>query len=192
MSPGRYYAAGGKPAISQLSVSCPRDPDRDACGRSARSRPDWRCLDGDRTGWWAGAVSIATYFGVSDLVIGLTVVAIGTSLPELATSALAALRGQRDIAVGNVVGSNIFNILVVLGLTASCRADGHPHTPAGFDGRSADHAGGLPGLPAHLPGRTPHLPAGKEGCFSATLSPISFSPFSIPCTIRKWDYLCKP
>ena len=66
-----------------------------------------------------GAVSIATYFGVSDLVIGLTVVAIGTSLPELATSALAAIRGQRDIAVGNVVGSNIFNILVVLGLTAS-------------------------------------------------------------------------
>lgn len=66
-----------------------------------------------------GAVSIATYFGVSDMVIGLTVVAIGTSLPELATSALAALRGQRDIAVGNVVGSNIFNILVVLGLTAS-------------------------------------------------------------------------
>lgn len=67
----------------------------------------------------SGAVSIATYFGVSDLVIGLTVVAIGTSLPELATSALAALRGQRDIAVGNVVGSNIFNILVVLGLTAT-------------------------------------------------------------------------
>jgi cation:H+ antiporter len=66
-----------------------------------------------------GAVSIATYFGVSDMVIGLTVVAIGTSLPELATSALAALRGQRDIAVGNVIGSNIFNILLVLGLTAS-------------------------------------------------------------------------
>ncbi|ABA88145.1 cation transporter, putative [Syntrophotalea carbinolica DSM 2380] len=66
-----------------------------------------------------GAVTIATCLGVSDLVIGLTVVAIGTSLPELATSALAALRGQRDIAVGNVVGSNIFNILVVMGLTAS-------------------------------------------------------------------------
>jgi cation:H+ antiporter len=65
-----------------------------------------------------GAVDIATWFGVSDMVIGLTVVAVGTSLPELATSALAALRGQRDIAVGNVVGSNIFNILVVLGLTS--------------------------------------------------------------------------
>lgn len=70
--------------------------------------------------WLVGsAVDIATWFGVSDLVIGLTVVAIGTSLPELATSALAAYRGQRDIAVGNVVGSNIFNILVVLGLTAA-------------------------------------------------------------------------
>jgi cation:H+ antiporter len=64
------------------------------------------------------AVDIARFFQVSDLIIGLTVVAIGTSLPELATSALAALRGQRDIAVGNVIGSNIFNILIVLGLTA--------------------------------------------------------------------------
>jgi cation:H+ antiporter len=57
--------------------------------------------------------------GVSDLVIGLTAVAIGTSLPELATSVLAAMRGQRDIAVGNVVGSNLFNLLGVLGCRAS-------------------------------------------------------------------------
>lgn len=64
-----------------------------------------------------GAVSIALTLGVSELVIGLTIVAIGTSLPELATSVVAALRGQRDIAVGNVVGSNIFNILSVLGFT---------------------------------------------------------------------------
>ena len=64
-----------------------------------------------------GAVNIATAFGVSELVIGLTVLAIGTSLPELATSVVAASRGQRDIAVGNVVGSNIFNLLSVLGLT---------------------------------------------------------------------------
>lgn len=63
------------------------------------------------------ATDIAEELGVSDLVIGLTVVAIGTSLPELATSLLAALRGQRDIAVGNVVGSNLFNLLSVLGLT---------------------------------------------------------------------------
>jgi cation:H+ antiporter len=72
------------------------------------------------------AVTIARHFQVSDLVIGLTVVAVGTSLPELATSALAALRGERDIAVGNVVGSNIFNILVVLGLTATATPGGLP------------------------------------------------------------------
>lgn len=64
-----------------------------------------------------GAVSIAQKLGVSDLVIGLTIVAAGTSLPELATSVVASIRGERDIAVGNVVGSNIFNILAVLGLT---------------------------------------------------------------------------
>jgi cation:H+ antiporter len=61
--------------------------------------------------------------GVSDLVIGLTVVAVGTSMPELATSLIAALRGQRDIAVGNVVGSNVFNLLAVLG-AAGCRLGG--------------------------------------------------------------------
>ncbi len=76
-----------------------------------------------------GAVSVATFFGVSDLVIGLTVVAVGTSLPELATSVLASLRGQRDIAVGNVVGSNIFNILSVLGLTAIFAPAGVPVPP---------------------------------------------------------------
>ncbi|MET2010491.1 calcium/sodium antiporter [Microbacterium chocolatum] len=65
-----------------------------------------------------GAVAIATGFGVSSLVIGLTVVAIGTSLPELATSIAAVRRGERDLAVGNIVGSNIFNIGVVLGLPA--------------------------------------------------------------------------
>jgi len=65
-----------------------------------------------------GAVGLARSLGVSDLLIGLTVVALGTSLPELTTSVVAALRGERDIAVGNVVGSNIFNILSVLGLTA--------------------------------------------------------------------------
>lgn len=64
------------------------------------------------------AIAIARAFGLSELIIGLTIVAAGTSLPELATSAIASLRGERDIAVGNVVGSNIFNILSVLGLTA--------------------------------------------------------------------------
>jgi len=76
-----------------------------------------------------GAVTIAHYLGVSDLVIGLTIIAVGTSLPELATSVLASWRGQRDIAVGNVVGSNIFNILSVLGLTALVAPAGLPVPP---------------------------------------------------------------
>jgi cation:H+ antiporter len=71
-----------------------------------------------------GAVSIARSLAVSELVIGLTLIAIGTSLPELATSVLASLRGQRDIAVGNAIGSNIFNILAVLGLTALVAPNG--------------------------------------------------------------------
>jgi len=71
-----------------------------------------------------GAVQTARALGVSELVIGLTVVAAGTSLPEAATSVLAAWRGERDIAVGNVVGSNIFNILGVLGISGLLASDG--------------------------------------------------------------------
>lgn len=66
-----------------------------------------------------GAVGIAQYYGVSDLVIGLTIVAIGTSLPELAASVAAARKNEHDIAVGNVVGSNLFNILAVLGIAGT-------------------------------------------------------------------------
>lgn len=66
-----------------------------------------------------GAVAFAEIFGLSQAVIGLTIVAIGTSLPELSTSIIAALRGQGDIAIGNIVGSNIFNILGILGITAA-------------------------------------------------------------------------
>lgn len=65
-----------------------------------------------------GATAIAAQFGVPDAVVGLTVVALGTSLPELATSAIAAWRGHSDVAVGNVVGSNMFNVLSILGITA--------------------------------------------------------------------------
>ncbi len=65
-----------------------------------------------------GAVSLAKALGLSELVIGLTVIAVGTSLPELATSMIAAFKGERDIAVGNVVGSNLFNLLCVLGLAS--------------------------------------------------------------------------
>ena len=57
-------------------------------------------------------------FGISEAMIGLSIVAIGTSLPELATTIVAVIRGQRDIAVGNVIGSNIFNVLGILGITA--------------------------------------------------------------------------
>jgi len=74
----------------------------------------------------SGAVNIATDLGVSSLVIGLTVVALGTSLPELATSIIALRRGERDMAVGNIVGSNLFNIGVVLGLPAIIFGQGIP------------------------------------------------------------------
>jgi cation:H+ antiporter len=65
-----------------------------------------------------GASGIAKYFGVSERIIGLTIVALGTSLPELVTSVTAAKRGKADIAIGNIVGSNIFNILFVIGTSA--------------------------------------------------------------------------
>jgi cation:H+ antiporter len=69
--------------------------------------------------WMVNSAStMAADLGASDLIIGLTIVAIGTSMPELATSVLAAIRGERDIAVGNAVGSNIFNLLAVLGVSA--------------------------------------------------------------------------
>ena len=66
-----------------------------------------------------GAVNIAGLFGVSDLVIGLTIVAIGTSLPELAATVAAARKGELDIAIGNVVGSNMFNLLAVFGIAGA-------------------------------------------------------------------------
>jgi cation:H+ antiporter len=71
-----------------------------------------------------GAVALATLLGVSEAIIGLTIIAAGTSLPELATSVIAGLRGERDIAVGNVIGSNIFNILAILGLCGLVGPDG--------------------------------------------------------------------
>lgn len=75
--------------------------------------------------WFIDAANvIALQLGVSELVIGLTIVAAGTSLPEAATSILAAIRGERDIAVGNVVGSNLFNLMGVLGMSSLLSADG--------------------------------------------------------------------
>jgi cation:H+ antiporter len=82
-----------------------------------------------------GAVAFAAYLGVSEQVIGLTIIAAGTSLPEVVTSIIAALRGERDIAVGNVVGSNVFNIMGVLGLAGVVAPSGITVSPAmlGFD-----------------------------------------------------------
>lgn len=77
-----------------------------------------------------GAIAIATNLGVPERVIGLTLVALGTSLPELASSMVAALRKETDIILGNIVGSNVFNLLAVLGATATAR-------PITFDGRAA-------------------------------------------------------
>ncbi|MFN1836035.1 calcium/sodium antiporter [Balneola sp. MJW-20] len=81
------------------------------------------------------AVEIALYLGMSELVIGLTIVSVGTSMPEVVTSVIAAFKGEREIAVGNVVGSNIFNLLSVLGITALISPSGIPVSEAviGFD-----------------------------------------------------------
>ncbi len=94
----------------------------------AKSRPLWQSLIWVGIGLAAlmlgarwlvdGAVSIARTHGLSEAFIGLTIVAVGTSLPELATSMMAALRRQSAIAIGNIVGSNIFNVLGILGVTA--------------------------------------------------------------------------
>ncbi len=112
----------------------------DEDGVDGRGQPWWRSALLVLTGlgllivgarWLVeAAVALAQALGLSELVIGLTIVAAGTSLPEVVTSIIAALRGQRDIAVGNVVGSNIFNILGVLGLAAIVSPDGVAVAPA--------------------------------------------------------------
>jgi len=79
------------------------------------------------------SILLARDFGVSETVIGLTVVAVGTSLPELAVSAIAAFRGQGSVAVGNIVGSNIYNLLFILGATALVHPIAVPREIAGFD-----------------------------------------------------------
>ncbi len=71
-----------------------------------------------------GAIMVAKYYGIGELVIGLTIVSIGTSLPEIATVIVASRRGQQEIVVGNVIGSNLFNILLVLGFTSLIAPNG--------------------------------------------------------------------
>jgi len=78
----------------------------------------------------SGAVAVAEALGVSKLVVALTIIAAGTSLPEVATSVVASIRGERDIAVGNVVGSCLFNVLAILGLSSVVAADGIRVAPA--------------------------------------------------------------
>lgn len=75
------------------------------------------CLVGGSNIFVEGATEVAAALGVSDAVIGLTVVAMGTSMPELATTVVSARKGNSGIAIGNVLGSNVFNILMVLGMT---------------------------------------------------------------------------
>ncbi len=80
-----------------------------------------------------GATDLARAFGVSETVIGLTVVAVGTSLPELVTSVVAALRRQADVAFGNIIGSNIYNVLGIGGVTGLVAPVAIPPEIASFD-----------------------------------------------------------
>lgn len=114
--------------FAQARTAAPGDPS-EAEGASKAAMPMWKAAvwvvgglaglvyGGDR--FVAGASGIAASLGMSDALIGLTIVAAGTSLPELATSVTAAVKGKPGIAVGNVIGSNIFNIFFVLGVTGS-------------------------------------------------------------------------
>ena len=82
-----------------------------------------------------GAAALASRFGVGDAVVGVSIVALGTSLPELATTLVAALHRHSDVALGNVLGSNLFNILAIMGVTAVVAPDPIPVPPSflGFD-----------------------------------------------------------
>jgi cation:H+ antiporter len=80
-----------------------------------------------------GAIGLAKGFGISDTIIGLTIVAVGTSMPELITSVMAAIRKQSDVAYGNIIGSNIYNVLFILGATSIIKPIAMPHQIARFD-----------------------------------------------------------
>lgn len=119
-----------------------QDEFRQEYGQAAR-KPSWRAVLGALLGLGllvggaqllvTGATSLARGFGVPELIIGLTLVAVGTSLPELATSIIAALKREPDIALGNIVGSNIFNILGILGITTLAQAIAVPYSTVAFD-----------------------------------------------------------
>jgi len=116
---GAAAFTGRHPTPADISAQPPPDRSRWAVARNLGLIVGGLLLLVAGAQWLVeGAVTFARALGVGELLIGLTVVAVGTSLPEIATSVLASLRGEREIAVGNVVGSNILNILGVLGLTA--------------------------------------------------------------------------
>ena len=112
-----------------------------------------------------GAGNLAAHYGISERVIGLTIVAIGTSLPEVATAVVAARRNQSDIAVGNIIGSNIFNVLAVVGVTAVVRPLEASHTMLLQDGTVMVLAALLM-LPIL---RTGQIVSRKEGCLLLAL-----------------------
>ena len=129
--------SGRRSAVVPASSPGTAPPTRDApAQRRSRLRDGAYVLVGIAalivgSGWLVdGAVAMARALGLSELVIGLTVVAAGTSLPEVATSVVAAIRGERDIAVGNVIGSCLFNLLAVLGGAAAIAPDGVAVSPA--------------------------------------------------------------
>jgi cation:H+ antiporter len=131
----------GKNQSNSVAPAAPESPARRAASRRRLVVPSLLVLIGlvllvVGTRWLVqGSVDLARAFGVSELLIGLTIIAAGTSLPELATSVVASIRGERDIAVGNIVGSNIFNVTVVLGAAAAAAPDGVAvsHTALHFD-----------------------------------------------------------
>lgn len=136
----RFASRESKAVREEFAAQFASDDADTAAGPSIHAGdPVWKCLMfiviglvtlGLGSRWLVeGAVSIATWWGVSQLVIGLTIVAAGTSLPEVVTSIVATIRGQRDIAVGNVVGSNIFNLSCVLGLSGIIAPGGVPVSP---------------------------------------------------------------
>ena len=91
------------------------------------------CIVGGGTLLVNAAVTIAREFGMSETLVGLTIVAVGTSLPELVTSAVAALRKQSEVALGNVLGSNIYNVLFIGGVTGTIAPTTVPQSILGFD-----------------------------------------------------------
>ena len=114
----RYYARREPDATVESSPMNPPFSARSFALYAALVLAGLVCLGAGADWFVQGAIAIAQRLGITELLIGLTIVAVGTSLPELAASVWATVRGERDLAVGNVVGSNIFNLLGVLGVSA--------------------------------------------------------------------------